>query len=142
MPGHSCCSHMLINICFSILTIPWWLEDSTAAEWLLTLLPCTSWGSHEKKANWWFGEGGTKPSAGQKKALRSLESFCCFCHKEFCKDHWVWICALYVSFYADLRRDGLSYLWCTADPQIRGQDFEISRLLDNVIKVCQTTAKQ
>lgn len=50
---------MLINICFSLLAIPWWLEDSAAAGRLLTLLPYISWGPTKRQTTG-LGRGTTQ----------------------------------------------------------------------------------
>lgn len=84
MPGHSCCTHMLINIFLSLLPIPWWLEDSAAVH---IASSCQLNLPQEGKLAVW---GGGQPQRRTEESLWGPpESLCCFCHKEFCKGHRV-----------------------------------------------------
>lgn len=108
MPGHSCCSYMLINIFFSLLLIPWWLEDSAATRSasLCQLSFSPKW------ANWWFGEGDEPSAELRESLLGPWRAFVASVTKSSVKTiecEYVLCCALYVSFHADLRKDGLSY---------------------------------
>lgn len=107
MPGHSWCSRMLINIWFSPLAIPWWLEDSAAAGATSRNCFLVQVEASTKRCQTSSLGRGTNPAQSGRKPLGSPGSLSCLCHKELCKGRWVWICALYVSFHADQRRGGL-----------------------------------
>lgn len=72
MPGHSCCRHMLINICFSLLSFPWWPMDWTSEEPSHVALLCRLKLLQKSEAMGWEGD---IPSTEQRKAPGELLLF-------------------------------------------------------------------
>lgn len=109
MPEHSCCSHMLINICFSLLTISWWLEDSAKlqGDFLYCFLVPVEAPTNRHTGCW--GRGGHTKRRREESLWGSWRAFVTSvteCSGKTVDDEYAPRCALYVSFHADMRRDG------------------------------------
>ncbi|GLD64988.1 protein Mdm4-like isoform X1, partial [Lates japonicus] len=72
MPGHSCCSHMLINICLSLLAIPWWLEDSASSRATSHIASSLPVEAPTKRRSGGLGRGGQRGSNVNSSRLCSF----------------------------------------------------------------------
>lgn len=109
MPGHSCCSHMLINICFSLLAIPWWLEDSAKQRGDFSHCFLVPVEAPTNRRTGGLGRGGQTQRTTEESLRGPWRAFVISVTESSVKtvdDEYVPRCALYVSFHADLRRDG------------------------------------